>query len=814
MAERAATKFGAMLAKRDFSQQVASLASDRMMTRELFSQFYGQFNPELITLDRLHAMRRDPMIRMGLHYRRGPMLRADWHIQCEDPQIAQGVDEICRDVWSNYMKVGLVCKEYGYQGAIKQWDLGKLHSTFEDKDGTIRPVWQRDDVQPTVLKPCIPLPPDFTRVRLRKKDGGFDGLTTALWTPTRDPERDKIVEAEFALWWANEYEETWNNYYGFPLTGYAYRYWWSGWFRHHMEDRHFEQDADPPLQVWYPPGSQMRDGVQVDNKILALELAEDLRGGAAIAMPSEVHVDEQGKLTPIPLWKAEFLTGGENLDAFRQSAEYTDMMKLRALMVSDEALIQGSSGTGSRATSGIRMDAFQANLQQEGEDAAYVWNRYIIPQIVEANWGADAPQAKMIMKGFQPEDMALWDELIKIAFNLDPNALPIKFEEILRQRKLPMYTQEEQEQRETEAEAIQADQERQQMAEQELIAQQPDGPAPNAQAGINASGRYFKPREVITIRSKLDLHAGSPQVEAKQPVWAYQEFERRSHNVASLSERLEEIAQERYESALEAASEFLASQDDLDLSSVRERVSSLLSRMMSFVSERVSRYRKPIQGELAGLYHASGAAELQRLGLDVDSWDIGRDDVQVWASQHAGELIKTMDKTLVEQHLRPFLASELGEYTEQGVSGEPIELAQRLADKFAGYPLWMAKRVARTEARTGYNQSALDIWERTGIEEVQAYDGQGGESGVTDLECLRRNGEHYSIEEARLEDAKEHPNGTLGFLPVVNEEAVLGVPDVGILASQPVYGRSAYAVTEDGWILTQAETGTLLAQAE
>lgn len=817
---RLPTREAERLVRRDWSPQIVSLGEQRTITRELMEMQIGQFNPEIITLGRMHLMRRDTMIQLGLNYRRAPMFGAEFHMEGPSPLHNAAADKAIRNIWANIVRTGTMPLEYGYQGCLKQFDQGKLEAEYEDQDGDVHPVWDDDVINPMVIKPLINLPPDWTRVKLNKNTGKYEGLTSSLGVPLAksDNERNKHVPAEFTMWFHREFEGTFHNWYGYPLLGHAYPFWYSYWFRHFMEDMHFEQDADPALQVWFPSDNpqdvaRKKEG-GLSNREIALNVGADLRGGATVAWPSDVHVDEQGKKTAVPLWRAEFLEGGENLEAFLASREALDILKLRAMLVPEQALIEGVQGTGSRATSSVHADMYEKSLRQDAEDLADSVNKYMLPQFLEGNWGPDHPPVTMVIDAFQDNDLDFAKELVTAAFTLDPNALPIKFEDWLKQLKVPTYTPKEQEEREAEVEAAQQEQQAQaaQQAQQAAgpgtPAPVPGGPPPGAQ-GVGLAGRYVPVREIIHLDTRTKAKAGIP---ATPPDWALSEFARRHANTVALAERLEDFGQEAYELMFASVADAIVTYED----SIELAVSDVLDRLMGTVRLGVQsvldRIRRRGRGELASMYHAGGVAELQRLGLDATSWDIGREEVQGWATERAGDLVKTMSKTVVEQHLRPFLSQELQRISEQGVSGEPIELAQRITEKFQGYPDWMAKRLARTEARMGYNNSAADMWEEVGVELCQEYDGQGGESGVTDLECLRRNGQIVTLDEFREDDRREHPNGTLGAIPFVEEDVALQAPAPALMASQVSQSDSAYAVTEDGWILSQTDTGKLLAE--
>jgi hypothetical protein len=805
-----------------------------MINRAFLRKAVGDFDPEWISLPRLYQMRKDPMVQLGLHYCKFPLIRAKWHIECEDRRIAAGVTEIVQNVYAAYTKMLLNKLDFGYQGGIKQFAQGTIHGTFEDERGQQVSIWDDDMVSPMILEPPLPLIPDHISPKI--EDGKFAGINAALGGGADDP--DKFVPPDWALWSVNEFEENFRNYYGYPRTGYAYRYWWSYWFRFHMEDRHFEQDADPALQVSYPVGeSTGPDGKPINNRDLALMIGNDLRGGATIAWPSKPYIDEQGKPTPVREWEAEFLTGGENLKAFRESAEYLDIMKLRAILIPEQALVEGKGGTDSRASALGYQNIFQESLGQEAEDLDFVWNRYIIPQLVEANWGADAPKCTKVTTGFDDEDTALADELIKLAFTVDPNALPIDFDKLIQQARLPILSVKEQKERDQQLEeAARQQQQEQEFAAAEAARQaQEEGVAPEEGIGGGGSKRKRGPERVaqfsqadipegeksFTPHPRLQLHQGEPLVDSTAPTWARVEHDRREANLDKLVRRLQSDLETRYKATFDAVADAIESlgtpeaklsierqwrNADLLLAfKDRSRVKKFLqvfNGIKEFALSQAHRHDEAVQEDVASMYHASGAAELLRLGVqDLDNWDVRNVDLQEWANEVVDRMLLGTDDSVLEVHIRPWLEEE---FKDESYPFEPepaLSLAQKFRVHFMGYPRWMAERTARTEARHMYNNASLDVWELSGIKKVRAYDGLGGKSGKTDAACLARNGKIFSIAAARAEDEAEHPNGTLGFTPIIEET-------VFQLAQRPIADRafqsaSTFVIDYGGRILRE-----------
>ena len=76
-------------------------------------------------------------------------------------------------------------------------------------------------------------------------------------------------------------------------------------------------------------------------------------------------------------------------------------------------------------------------------------------------------------------------------------------------------------------------------------------------------------------------------------------------------------------------------------------------------------------------------------------------------------------------------------------------------------PEYRARLIARTETMFATNEATLSAFEASSaVEEVEAADDQMGHG---DEPCSVRNGERYSLPEAR--NILDHPNGTLRWLP-------------------------------------------------
>lgn len=94
-----------------------------------------------------------------------------------------------------------------------------------------------------------------------------------------------------------------------------------------------------------------------------------------------------------------------------------------------------------------------------------------------------------------------------------------------------------------------------------------------------------------------------------------------------------------------------------------------------------------------------------------------------------------------------------------------------VSDVYSDCENYRAEMIARTETRFAYNAGSLDSYEASGITRVEASDAHAGghaKKFPDDSACRERNGQTFTIDEARIEEEAEHPNGTLIWIPVVD----------------------------------------------
>ena len=405
------------------------------------------FSVTQIPMSKLEQMRRDPLIAFGLMFVKVPLIRAHWYIDSVDPRMAAFVDNCLRRIYGRFVLAYSNCFDFGYSPIVKRFEYASPDWTYLDPTTNEElPVWPDKNVKALVWKPFVPLNPRKCQPKFNAK-GEFAGID---YVPSSnfargifqgDSGRAADIPLDWALWATNEKDSEFGSLYGYPRTGYAYRYWWSYWYKFGLSDRAFEKWGDPPFVVFHPSdvGVEDDEGEEIDFGEVALETAEQLRSGANVAMPSSVIrglTDDRS--TNLREWDFKQVETTANFAALNESFEYLDVQKLRSVMVPEQALVEGKGGSSSRNVAAEFGDIFhesQAVVMDEIDDHI---NRFLIPQLLEANFGAGAASCKKITTGFDPHDIDTMRNIVQGVVNKRGEIAEVDMQRLLHDLGIPM----------------------------------------------------------------------------------------------------------------------------------------------------------------------------------------------------------------------------------------------------------------------------------------------------------------------------------------------------------------------------------------
>jgi len=473
------------------------------------SDLLGQpFDVSRIPISKLEAMQRDPMLNFGLMFVKVPLIRAPWYIKSSDPQRAAFIDNALRRIYGRLILAYSNSFAYGFSAIVKRFEYDKPDWTYidsNDLNSKEAKVWDDDTVQALVWKPFLPLNPRHVEPHWNKK-GEFTGIDLATYSnygsmtkaifQTSTEGKVADIPLDWALWATNEKDSVFGSLWGYPRLGYAYRYWWSYWYLFNLADRAYERWADPPVVVYHPTEDASLEGELVDFAQEGLNVAEKARSGANISLPSDAvtsGIDE--KAINMRHWQIEQLKAEINFSALDSIFKYLDVQKLRSMLVPEQSLMEGQGGSSSRNVAEQFGDIFQesqAVVMQEIDDMI---NRYMIPQLLEANFGPGGPTCTKITTGFDPQDIETMRSIISSFANKDVT-MPVDIRETLERMGVPTLSRaafkQELENKVEEAKKLQPP------------VVKPTGGAVKM-AGVNEDGLYFKDRDQIIL---VDDHTG------------------------------------------------------------------------------------------------------------------------------------------------------------------------------------------------------------------------------------------------------------------------------------------------------------------
>ncbi len=702
-----------------------------------------------IPISVLKQMERDPMISFGLHFIRTPIMRARWYIQADDARVAAFVDQALRPILPSLIFQYSGAWNYGFKPIVKRFCYINPTWTYLDplRSDDPLPVWDNGRIDAITWKTFVPLPSDPSVVEPRwsaKGDfAGIDynggGLPGAFRFPLAPDQTEnegvKKIPLRKSLWFTNEkYTGANGSIYGYPKVGYAFRPWWSSWFRWALYDRFFERKADPPYVVYFPVGDD-GDYVQMDsetvstNKAIALSIAEAARSGGGIAMPGKTITGYEDRPTTIREWEIKELEVKGDMSHFVESFEYLDVMKLRALWVPEQAFLEGKGGTSSRNVASEEIGVHKEGVANEADAFDEHINRYVIPDIVAANFPDYDGECLKITTGFSDADQKTLETILQLVGQGDPGEITqhVNIRDVVDQLGVPLISEEIIRDREKKV--------------QEQIDKLPPPIVPEAggPAGVTQEGFYIQAPSIITLADDSDFIAALPNTRHYS-----------DKRVLAATRQLKTRWNQSYQDIYEDFAQHIKSNLKLDES--EEKADDIVNSW-KYPRNKLSALLTDTENIVKRVMARAGQLEIERHNLSAD-WKADNEAIAEYLEDRGAIYVKAVDET-VRQELRVFLANALRE----GLSED--ELISQVRQHFVDFPDWKSNRLVRSEIRDAYNFAQLSAGEQGGVKIVQAKDAQHGE---TDHECEEREGKFFKIGEALAETLREHPNGSLEWI--------------------------------------------------
>lgn len=736
-------------------------------------------DPTKVSFPFLRLMRRDHMVSMGLHFIAMPIVSASWYYEADEARAAAFADNLIRPIYGRLVLTILRFLWSGYSPAAKNFEV--IQPTWKYLPGPGKEpqkVWQSDSTGALVYKPVTPLRPENAKPKWT--NGSFGGIKYdhrygGSGYFKIDGDRRKDIDLLHSVWAVHDQDNEDGSPFGFPRIAHCapifhmYRYIWT------LLGRAFENNADPGPVMRYPsmdaPIANPDGGPATPNPQTALKLGRRRRSGSTIALPSDTHMDYQDRPSSTYKWNIEYPRAETNFQEIMEFLDWLETLKLRALWLQEQGLVEGSGSTSNRNVAsefGDQRDASQMVLMQQIAD--FIDLIFLKPAFA-MNMPDYEGSIKMKTMGFGQNDEDVVRQILQLTGQDDVGNFHVDVNRILEARGLPMLGPE-----------LVAELERQ---KREAAAQSAIGgppavmPAANGNGTTNGNGTVTQGRRALVTQTGFDRESGQPHmmyVQLEDPItladdgdfvanlprndvftdkqviraarslrtdakgfltWLYGDFAMYLGKQKTL-----DLAAE----LIRAHSELLDEGENLaDEKAVRRVVDKVLGGWRP-KAERLAAFTTSSRGVLGRVFDRTAGIQLSRVRSNAKLSELDKTAAN-WLDERGAEMISSVLDTTRDQ-----LAEVLADGVREGK--RPQQIARDIREHFEGFPAARAATIARTEVSTAYNYATVRAGMSAGVKRAQLLDGN------EDAPCKKRNGRIVNLVDA-LKEKLAHPNCTL-----------------------------------------------------
>lgn len=313
--------------------------------------------------DTYREIRKDPTVAMARALSVAPILAAEWSVESAD-----GVDdERIRFVRDQFLPVRESLLEAAMFGGV---DFG--HQPYE-KVFAYEAATGR-----TIIKKFKPLLQDLTKILVEEATGAFRGFK----------QKNVRVPLENSLLIPFRVEGT--NWYGEPLLENARKPWTQKQKASGGAERYDEKVAGAHWVVWYPIGeTEDESGTAKDNADLARDILNALEASGSLAVPRSLEEFTNDLQAQNSKWKIELLAdNGARQPTFINRLDYLDKQLVRALLLPERAVLEGTYGTKAEAETHGNLAMTMAQLQHQYVTRLLNW--HAVDQLLAINYGEEA----------------------------------------------------------------------------------------------------------------------------------------------------------------------------------------------------------------------------------------------------------------------------------------------------------------------------------------------------------------------------------------------------------------------------------------
>lgn len=355
-----------------------------------------QFDLSKLTLTDYRAMRDHYQVNSSLAVMSFMQHQSDWHIECEDPKIAEFCEKNLREMWTALNRSLSQANWAGYAPNVLQWE--------NDIEGR--------SVQLTKIKDLIPeecrvnwkevegyAPPGKIKPKLKVYDGV---IQSGFPYP---------IPVENSLWYPLLMEN--GDFYGKKLLRPAFTSWFFSILIHLFANRYYERFGEPT-----PIGrAPFDESIDIDGtgtlpgNVYMLKVLQDLRNRSVVVLPNDRQYDPGSG-------KASFDYELEYLESQMRGADFerymTRLDEEISLALFTPILLLRTADVGSYNLGVGHMQMYLWMLNAMNGDRKVYIDGYVLNRMVDFNFSPKAPRAKIIFRKLGNAQMELLKEMITI----------------------------------------------------------------------------------------------------------------------------------------------------------------------------------------------------------------------------------------------------------------------------------------------------------------------------------------------------------------------------------------------------------------
>lgn len=351
----------------------------------------GQYYTGKLPWDMLDKIRVHPIVKLGLIVKSAPIITAlrEVKIKCEDPKIAAFVkaafvDRILLQIADQSILMSYI---YGVSPQEKVWKSDFVRAVYTDESGVEATAWDGPALIYDKFAFCHPASID--RFIVDPDNNSFDGFVQI--PPTGKAE--KPVPSDKAFVYPNR--PLFGGFWGESELEDIYPYWYYEELFRALQSDFLRFNAIPPIIGYAPPGTRTDDdGNEVDNMEYAGQILERAWESLVVILPFEL--DDSGRQQS---WSYKEMNVGNHSDIYTKGIEELDVMILRGLVVPERTVTQNAAAVGSYNQAEAHAERMLDAGKLETDRILEYINKYAIPQLVEDNFGAEAPACTLYSTG-------------------------------------------------------------------------------------------------------------------------------------------------------------------------------------------------------------------------------------------------------------------------------------------------------------------------------------------------------------------------------------------------------------------------------